>query len=177
MKRLILIFLFPFALLGQHGKIVKVLDGDTVIIQEGAEQKILRLSEIDCPEISQPFGKEAKAFTAGKILNRQVSYKSHGIDKYQRTIATVEYGTGAKLNISHELVKAGLAWHYKKYSDSAELSYLEKSSKAKKIGIWSVNNPVEPYRWRKSKNSQIHLKIYNKRTAKRKVHKNFEKRF
>lgn len=175
MKTIVIIFLFPFALLGQVGKIIKVLDGDTVIIQEKAGQKILRLSEIDCPEISQPFGKEAKEFTANKILNREVAYTAHGVDKYKRTIATVEYG-GTKTNISHELVRSGLAWHYKKYSHSAELSSLEKNARSRKIGIWSLKNPVEPYKWRKNR-TQIELKIYNKRTFKRKVHKNFEKRF
>lgn len=46
-------------------KVIGIKDGDTVVVLlEGNIQKTLPLAEVDCPENSQPFGKNAKHFTA-----------------------------------------------------------------------------------------------------------------
>lgn len=41
--------------------------------------------------------------------------------------------------VNRELVKNGLAFHYKKYSDDLEYSNLEINAQRKKLGIWSEN--------------------------------------
>ena len=46
------------------------------------------------------------------------------------------------------LVEAGLAWHYKKYSDDPVLAAAEVVAKAKKTGVWSLPNPVPPWAYR-----------------------------
>jgi endonuclease YncB( thermonuclease family) len=40
-------------------------------------------------------------------------------------------------NLNQELVKAGMAIHYKKYSSSGVYSNLEIKARLKKIGIWN----------------------------------------
>jgi len=47
-------------------------------------------------------------------------------------------------------VKAGLAWHFKKYSDEQLLADVEKEARARKIGIWSVHKPMSPWEFRES---------------------------
>jgi endonuclease YncB( thermonuclease family) len=49
------------------------------------------------------------------------------------------------------MVKAGMAWHYKKYSDDATLSQLEQEAKTAGIGIWSLSNPEAPWEHRKKR--------------------------
>jgi micrococcal nuclease len=38
------------------GKLVKVLDGDTVEVMHNGKAERIRLAQIDCPEKNQPFG-------------------------------------------------------------------------------------------------------------------------
>jgi endonuclease YncB( thermonuclease family) len=68
-------------------------------------------------------------------------------DRYKRLIAEVILEDGTNLN--KELVKLGLAWHFKKYSEDFEYAELETEAKKNKIGIWSEENPISPWEWRK----------------------------
>ena len=51
-------------------------------------------------------------------------------------------------NINKELVKAGLAWHYKKYSTENEYAKLEIEARKNRVGLWSEGNPTPPWDWR-----------------------------
>lgn len=66
MKQILLIFLFLPILLSAHklkGKIVRVSDGDTVVVLDTTNtQHRVRLDGIDCPEKGQPFGRKATDF-------------------------------------------------------------------------------------------------------------------
>ena len=46
------------------------------------------------------------------------------------------------------LVEAGLAWHYKQYSDDPVLAAAEVVAKARKVGVWSLPNPTAPWAYR-----------------------------
>lgn len=69
-------------------------------------------------------------------------------DRYGRTVAFV-FSNGVDLN--KELLKAGLVWHYKKYSRDVEFAKLENKARASKIGLWSEPDPVPPWKFRKKK--------------------------
>ena len=68
-------------------------------------------------------------------------------DRYNRIIAEIILQDDTNLN--KELVKNGLAWHFKKYSDSQEYAEIEIDARNKQIGIWSEPNPTAPWDWRK----------------------------
>lgn len=68
-------------------------------------------------------------------------------DRYKRLIAEVILEDGTNLN--KELIKQGLAWHFKKYSEDSEYAELEIEAKNNKIGLWSEENPISPWEWRK----------------------------
>ena len=68
-------------------------------------------------------------------------------DRYGRLVAPVILPDGRDLSV--ELVKAGLAWHYKKYSDDEELARLEVEARKASRGLWSEPEPVPPWEWRK----------------------------
>ena len=92
------------------GKVVGVSDGDTITVMHDGMAEKIRLYGIDCPEKRQAFGKRAKQFTSSMVFGRIVEAKPITTDRYGRTIAWI-YFDGACLN--EELLKAGLAWHYK----------------------------------------------------------------
>ncbi|GAA6773997.1 thermonuclease family protein [Flavobacterium sp. CGRL2] len=113
----------------QSGKIVRIKDGDTVVLLDSDNNQItLRLAEVDCPESSQDFGKKAKEFTSNQVALKIVTYKIVDTDQYGRSIAKVYYDNKY---LSAEIIKNGFGWHYKKYSKSIELSNLERSAKSK----------------------------------------------
>ncbi|MFH2057952.1 MAG: thermonuclease family protein [Pseudomonadota bacterium] len=57
------------------------------------------------------------------------------IDRYGRTVAHVKLPNGLALN--EELLRAGLAWHYKQYSSNNSLAKLESEARAASLGVWS----------------------------------------
>jgi endonuclease YncB( thermonuclease family) len=46
------------------------------------------------------------------------------------------------------MVEEGLAWHFTKYSNSAELARLEQQARTLGIGIWSMKDPIAPWLYR-----------------------------
>jgi endonuclease YncB( thermonuclease family) len=47
--------------------------------------------------------------------------------------------------LSQEMLKAGLAWHFKKYNSDPILAQLETEAKNLKKGLWQANNPMPPW--------------------------------
>ena len=58
---------------------------------------------------------------------------------------------GDGVNVNAELIKAGLAWHYKEYSDDETLARFELDAREAKRGLWVDVEPVPPWEFRKLK--------------------------
>jgi micrococcal nuclease len=116
------------------------------------------LAAIDTPEKGQPYGQAAKKFTANLVTGKVVRVWPTDTDRYGRTIAFVFVG-GTDLN--KELLKAGLAWHYKQYSRDPELAKLEFEARSAKRGLWGEADPVPPWEWRKRKRSGKSSNVQN----------------
>ena len=130
-------------------KVVGIKDGDTVVVLDSLNNQItLRLAEVDTPEKSQPFGTKSKQFTSDQIYLKTIKYVVTDTDRYGRSIAMIYYDEDNKY-LSAEIIKAGMGWHYKRYSTSKELALFEDNAKKNKIGLWIDNNPVVPSEWRK----------------------------
>jgi endonuclease YncB( thermonuclease family) len=55
------------------GRVVSVIDGDTVgVLRDGREVRV-RLEGIDCPEATQDFGARAKHFTSDLVFGKTVT--------------------------------------------------------------------------------------------------------
>lgn len=132
------------------GKVVGVLDGDTIEVLHDGHPKRIRLNGIDCPEKGQPFGKKAKQFTSTMVFGKEVTLQTHGKDKYGRTIADVLLPDGT--NVNHMLVKDGWCWWYRKYAPgNVILDELERRARAAGLGLWADPAPIPPWEWRKAR--------------------------
>ncbi|MDY2588198.1 thermonuclease family protein [Winogradskyella aquimaris] len=132
-----------------EGKVVAITDGDTFkLLTHDSTLIRVRVANIDCPERKQPFSKKAKQFTSDAIFNKQVELKVLKKDRYGRSIAYVFYDNK---NLSEELLKAGLAWHYVKYSDDKTLQNLEDKARKEKVGLWIEADAIAPWDWRSSR--------------------------
>ncbi len=129
-----------------QGKIIDIDDGDTfTILTADHTQYKIRLNGIDCPEKGQDFSKKAKEFTYQFCAGQTVVAELLSKDKYSRNIANV---TVNGLSLNSSLVAQGLAWHYTKYSSDTYLAKLEQEARAKRLNIWSLNNPMAPWIYR-----------------------------
>lgn len=141
-----------------NAKVIGIKDGDTIVVLKEKQQIVVRLSDIDCPERSQPFGSVARKFTSDFCFGKEVTIVSKGkLDRYKRLVATVMCN-GQSLN--YQLVANGMAWHFKKYSTNKELATLEQKARKNKVGLWSDKYPVAPWTWRKPKRNAKTANVY-----------------
>ncbi|MFO1345975.1 MAG: thermonuclease family protein [Rhodocyclaceae bacterium] len=73
-----------------HGRIVGVVDGDTVVLLDPAlKQYRVRLQGIDAPESKQPFGQRSKQNLSNLVYGRQVVAECNKQDKYKRSVCKI----------------------------------------------------------------------------------------
>src|ERR1044072_2218329 len=134
------------------GKVINVHECDTVTVLDQYNKKThIRLQGIDAPELKQAFGSVSQQNLSRLVLGKQVTIVWTKLDKYRRTVGTIMLD-GHDVNI--EQVKAGLAWHFKKYEDEQNpedrktYAVAEQQARAAKLGLWQDPNPTPPGDWR-----------------------------
>ena len=131
-----------------RGKVVSIADGDTItVLDENKKQNKVRLNGIDAPEKKQAFGAKGKARLGELVAGKDVVVEWKEKDKYGGIVGQVYQGS---LDVNLQMVKEGLAWHYKKYSKATDLGKAEAEAKAGKKGLWADPNPVPPWEFRKT---------------------------
>ena len=133
-------------------KVVMVHEGDLLTIRHDGRSQMIYLKDIDCPDLKQPYGKQAKHATAAFVGNREVVVRALVRDKQGRTSAEVHLPNGP--NIGRELVKEGLAWWKRSGSGDLSLGDLEELARAEHKGLWSEPDPVPPWNWKVTKKTR-----------------------
>lgn len=112
----------------------------------------VRLAGIDAPEKGQAFGAVAKKELSDLVFGKPATVEWRKKDRYGRIVGKVIVnGVDANLN----MVKAGLAWHYKQYAgeqspaDRASYDKAEEDARAKGVGLWRDKQPVPPWEFRR----------------------------
>ena len=155
----LLIFLFLFACsCGQkrhnynyYVQVVGISDGDTFkgLTKDNKEIRF-RIYGIDAPERKQAFYNNSKQHLSDLIYEKMVGIiVQRERDRYGRPIVWVYTPEGK--DVSAEMLKSGMAWHYKEYDDSEIYEKLEKSARINKVGLWGDKKPIAPWVYRKSK--------------------------
>lgn len=133
------------------GEVVGVADGDTISVMHDGRAEKVRLYGVDAPEHEQDFGTQAKKFVSDMVFGQLVNVQTVTLDRYGRTVAWVSVD-GKSLN--KELVKAGLAWWYRRYAwRDRELQMLQIEARKQRLGIWSAPKPIPPWRFRRQNDS------------------------
>ncbi len=125
-----------------RGRVVKVADGDTITILDAANvQHKIRFHGIDAPEKSQAFGQKSKQHLSSLVFGKDVCVKYKSRDKYGRILGTVHVD-GKDVNL--EMLRAGLAWHYKRYDSTPAYAAAELEARQNRRGLWADSNPTPP---------------------------------
>jgi micrococcal nuclease len=131
----------------KKGAVVHIVDGDTYDIMLAGQKIRIRMDGIDAPERGMDYYKQAKNYLGELCANNEIRVEITDTDRYGRSIGKSYLPDGRELG--QEMVKAGLAWHFKKYSDDATLALCEEEAKNAGLGLWSLSNPEAPWEHRK----------------------------
>jgi len=137
-----------FAFADVTGKVIGVMDGDTIKILTADKQEVkVRFNQIDAPEKDQPWGQNSKQALSDLIFGKQVTVTDTSTDKYKRTLGTVMLGS---VNINKQQVANGNAWAYRQYLKDQDYISLEDKAKSAKHGLWSLqaDQIMPPWEWR-----------------------------
>lgn len=144
---LFLLFASGLSFADIEGRVVGISDGDTLTVLDASNRQYkIRLTEIDAPEQSQPYGQRAKKALSDLAFNKQVYVISNSMDKYQRHLGQVLVN-GEVVNA--RMVADGYAWAYTQYLTDTRYLQLEHYARNKKLGLWADANPMPPWEWRK----------------------------
>jgi len=135
------------------GKVGRVVDGDTLyVLDANYKDHKIRLAGIDAPERRQAYGLASRKHLASIVAGKQVTVEYQKRDRYGRIVGK---GLVDGIDACLEQVKAGFAWHYKKYqheqsAEDREL-YADAENKARneRLGLWRENNPMPPWEYRR----------------------------
>jgi len=134
-------------------RVIGVADGDSITVLSPINKQVLiRLYGIDCPEIGQAFGMKAEEFTSGLCFGMTIKYRLMGIDRFDRTVATVYLEDGRELNL--EILKAGLTWHYERYPKRQDYADAQEEARRAGIGLWTDKDPTPPWEWRRERRKE-----------------------
>ena len=153
---------FPaLAIAGQY-KVIRVVDGDTIVIKYNGKYEKVRFLCVNTPESVHPdkkqnipMGKVASNYAKKKLAGKYVELEFEGSRRrgyYGRLLAYVFVDWK---NINLDLVRQGLSPYYTKYGKSqkydAEFSAAEKKARKEKLNIWEDPELSKKYLRLKSK--------------------------
>jgi endonuclease YncB( thermonuclease family) len=131
-----------------RARAVRIIDGDSVVFRVGGDELHVRLSEIDAPELSQPYGTAAKAALESLLGDRAVDIVVVDVDRYDRSVVDIYRGD---VLLNHEMVRLGHAWAYTRYARTVAIIDREAEARAAQRGLWRLpsEDREPPWLWRK----------------------------
>ena len=149
------------AIAGQY-KVIRVVDGDTIVINYNGKKEKVRLLCVNTPESVHPdkkqnipMGKVASKYTKKKLTGKYVKLEfeiKRLRGNYGRLLAYV-FIDGQNLNL--DLVRQGLSPYYTKYGKSEKYDSVfraaEKQARKEKLNIWGDPELSKKYLRLKSK--------------------------
>ena len=134
------------------GKVVGIVDGDTIdVLDSDRNTHRVRLAGIDAPERRQAFGARSTQNLTALVRGSDVRVEWYKLDDWQRLVGKV-LKNGQ--DICLEQVRAGFAWHFKRYEDEQSeddrriYDAAEKEARSAKKGLWKELIPLEPWLYR-----------------------------
>lgn len=130
-----------------EGKVTRILDGDSIFVTDAKSVEFeVQLEGIDAPELKQEFGKESTEGLSKLLKDKSVRLTWKSRDNFERPLAQVYVGDK---HINLEMIKTGMAWHFKKYNQDEVLAKAEAEAKEAKKGLWAKESPTAPWDYRR----------------------------
>ena len=135
-RRLVIIFSLIFYIPSYgdqyEGRVIKVIDGDTIWVKSSNKHIKIRLSYIDAPELKQTHGIRSKNFLTSLLLDKNVQINANKKDRYNRHLGEVYiHNMEESIFVNAKMLKSGNAWVYLSYRDNSYLINLENHARNK----------------------------------------------
>jgi endonuclease YncB( thermonuclease family) len=132
------------------GPLVRVIDGDTLIVKIQGAALHFRLAGVDAPEYDQPLGDDARKELASLIGEQPCVLVYEEGDSYGRLVAHLWIGDSY---VNGEMVKRGMAWFDSASAPNDLLVSEEVEARDAKRGLWAlpIEQRVPPWEWRHEK--------------------------
>ena len=129
------------------GEVTAIHDGNTLEVST-KEKDTYRISlmGIDCPELQQAYGKEARDFVAEWLLHQEVTVLIRGKDRNKNYVGIVLLTEGEDVRIA--LLEKGLAWTAEK-NPVPELEEIRLDAARNGKGLWQDQSPLAPWIFRR----------------------------
>jgi endonuclease YncB( thermonuclease family) len=131
------------------GKVIRVIDGDSVEVQLDSGPIEVRLHAADAPEHGQPGGRAAVRALATRLKRTTVvTLEPVEQDRYARLVAVI-HRDGE--NVNGWLIRQGHAWAYRQYTADERYCRWEDQARATHRGLWSrpASDWIAPWDWRR----------------------------
>ncbi len=130
-----------------QGVVTQVSDGDTLrFTPAGQAPIVVRLANIDAPEICQAWGPEARRALTDLALNKPATLRPSGRDSYGRTVGALVVDG---VDVAQSLVEGGHAWSLRWRNDAGPLVKQERMAKALNRGLHEGGAAVKPADFRR----------------------------
>ncbi|MCG8710899.1 thermonuclease family protein [Brenneria sp. 4F2] len=143
----VLLFSGPVLAATIDGKVIHVVDGDTIVVRQDGVNYRIRMLGVDAPEYHQPYGTDSRRALERQIGGRWVNVRYDEKDRYHRYLGTVYY---RNRNINISLLRNGQAWVYKYQRHNQELMRYENAARQQRLGLWRHPYPQAPWIYRQA---------------------------
>ena len=125
---------------------IGVTDGDTfTCLDTAGKQQKVQVSEIDAPELGQPYGRDARDTLAEFIFGKSLAVVP--IRTTSEGLVVCKVSVNGK-DIGREMVVAGAAWS--EPTSESPLIKDQQDAKEARRGLWSGVSPTPPWEFRKA---------------------------
>jgi endonuclease YncB( thermonuclease family) len=141
-------------------KLLKVKDGDSLLVELDSGEIDVRLDSVDAPEYDQPGGAEAAAHLSTLLKGHStIMLEVVTQDAYERLIAQVIVpgDEGTEVHVNELMVRSGNAWAYRRYLKDTNYCRWEAEARDAKRGLWALESSAwgYPSDWRRRKRGQV----------------------
>lgn len=135
------------------GRVLRVIDGDSLILDVRGSHYRVELADIDAPELNQPWGRTAADWLHQSLTGRFVVVHWSGTPGDRQIQGSL---ISRDRDIGLDLLHAGLAWctlgAVTQFPGQGGI-YRDAEARAREShrGLWSDQDSIPPWEWRKQR--------------------------
>lgn len=143
-------------------KVIKIIDGDTVVLQTAKESLKFRFLGINAPEENEKYYSESTKALSAIIFGQNVKVKKTGHDhKWDRMVGIIIHNG---VNVNLKMIEDGWAGNQSYFNDDEQWAKAEEKAKSLKKGLWAE---LEKSYWLNTATNKRHNQkcVYYKNTV------------
>ena len=136
-----------------YGKVIEIVDGDSIVIESFNRPVKIELMGIDAPELKQNYGDVARQHLLDLVFDKTVTVEYFGLGEDGSIAGKVFLN---RIDVAAQMVRDGVAWYDKgnanRLSETERQVYTdsEQAARNEQRGIWQESKPLAPWDFRQN---------------------------